>query len=278
MRNVARFSAFGLLAQWVGAAGSLGVAGTPGNLPARESQLPTRAGMALPSPPACRPANASVAALAREFSAALHSSRYMESTEVRPARVAGWEGFDTKQYTYQVRDRRGTMKTADVIMLNPSAEQIARWIVSALEEVKGTYQVEDGRRVFRHILAQSGGQFPVAGVVYEDILPADGLQEVYCFRNGVTVAIDGIVPRTTAPLTPAQRQTAISGTVVRVYQYARIQSTSPQQYLDAGGTGMVLAQGKPTLQWLDAVREQYQKAWRSNRNQLLVAWVKDQMK
>ena len=67
-------------------------------------------------------------------------------------------------------------------------------------EVKGVYDPADGKKMFQHILGQSGGQFPVAGVVYEDIIPADGVNEIYCFRDGVTVSVEGVPHRGTAPI------------------------------------------------------------------------------
>ena len=239
---------------------------------------------AQPAPPAGPPAALSAgdepaaAELAKEFADRLQRSRYMESKQVKDAAVAGWEEFPTKRYTYSVKDRDGTVKTADVVLLDAPAERIARWIVSALVEVKGSYEAEEGRKVFKHILAQSGGQFPVAGVVYEDILPEDGRNETYCFRDGVTVEVEGVEHRSTRPLTPPEVEASISGKVTRVFTYARIQSTSPKQWIDAGGSPGVMHDGRSTEQWLEAVRAAYQKAWASDRNGLVVAWVKGNIK
>ncbi len=217
----------------------------------------------------------SAAELAKEFADRLRRGRYMESKTPKDAVVPGWEGFPTKRHTYSVTDQDGTVKTADVVMLNPTAERIARWIVSGLTEVKGAYAAEEGRKVFKHILSQSGGQFPVAGVVYEDIIPADGRNEVYCFRDGVTVAVEGGEHRTTLPLTPAEIEASMKGPVQRVFTYARIQGTSPKQFIMAGGPAEILDAGKPTTKWLDEVRAAYQEAWTSDRNRLLVAWLRN---
>ncbi len=216
--------------------------------------------------------------LAADFSDRLQRSRYMESGESKEMHVPGWEKFPTRRYHYSVTDKNGpvnsTVKSADVVMLNPSADQIARWIVSALVEVKGAYAPEDGQRIFKHIIAQSGGQFPIAGVVYEDILPADGVNEIFCFRDGVTVQVEGVKHRGTEPMTPEQIEASISGKVTRVFTYARIQSTTPQQFIDAGGAKDVLKDGKPTDQWMAEIRKAYQEAWGKDRNLLMVAWVK----
>jgi hypothetical protein len=193
--------------------------------------------------------------------------------------VPGWEGLPTRRYTYTVKDQDGTTKSADVVLLDPSADQIARWIVQALVEVTGAYDPDQGRRAFKNVIAQSGGQFPVAGVVYEDIIPADGVHEVYCFRDGVTVEVEGVKHRGTAPLTAAEIDASINGKVKRVFTYARIQSTSPKMWIDAGGSSDVLGpDGKPTDRWRQVIRDEYQKAWTSPRNGLMVAWVKANVK
>lgn len=214
-------------------------------------------------------------ALAAEFAERLKRSRYMEAGEGTPVTIAGWENFPTRRYTYTVKDKDGTAKSADVVLLDPSAEQIARWIVSALVEVRGSYDADAGRKIFQHILAQSGGQFPVRGIVYEDILPADGKNEIFCFRDGVTVAIEGVPQRGTEPLTDVQRKASLEGAATRVYRFARIQSTSPEMWIAAGGPKDVLGpDGKPTPVWLDEVRRAYQAAWMSDRNPLLTAWLR----
>jgi hypothetical protein len=222
--------------------------------------------------------SAAAGELAREFADALARSHYMESKQSRDVQVPGWEGFPTRRYTYAVADMDGTSKTADVILLDPTAEQIARWIVQAVSEVKGTYDAQDGRKLFRHILGQSGGQFPVAGVVYEDILPPDGKNENYCFRDGVTVEIETVPHRGTEPMTPQQVAASIDGRIKRVFTYARIASTSPRMWIDAGGSPNVLRDGKPTDRWPSAIRAAYQAAWTSDRNALIVAWAKANLK
>lgn len=217
------------------------------------------------------------AALVAEFGERMLRSRYMERGPTRDVVVPGWEGFPTKRHTYAVTDKDGTKKSADVVMLNPMPEQVARWIVSAIVEVRGRYDADLGRKTFAHVIAQSGGQFPVAGVVYEDIIPADGVKETYCFRDGVTVAVEGVKHRGTAVLTPAEIEASVSGKVLRSYTYARIQSTSPSQYVAIGGRADVIgADGKATLEWPLEVRRAYQAAWTSERNALMVAWIKAQ--
>jgi hypothetical protein len=219
-----------------------------------------------------------VADLVREFGQRVERSRYMVSKVGKDVTVAGWEGYPTRRHTYSVKDQDGTTKSADVILLNPSPEKIARWIVSAVVEVKGSYDPADGKKLFANVIGQSGGQFPVGGVVYEDILPADGKNEIYCFRDGVTVAVEGVPHRGIEPMTPAQVAASIDGKVTRVYTYARIASTSPKMWIDMGGPADVMKDGKPTEKWMTEIRRAYQEAWNSDRNALFVAWAKANLK
>ena len=131
---------------------------------------------------------------------------------------------------------------------------------------------ERGRKLFKHIISQSGGQFPVAGGVYED-MEGDGFMKAYCFRDGVTVRVDGVEHRTTAPLTEAELDAALHGRVTRVYTYARIASTSPNDYKAAGGTVGVGDNTERKPAWLDVVRGATVRAWRTGQNDLIAAWL-----
>src|SRR6185436_14835541 len=108
--------------------------------------------------------------------------------------VAGWEGFETRLCTYRVKDSAtGTVKEASVVLLNPTAQKLATWIVTACSNVLPDTDLSAcAGRIFNRVLEQSGGQFPVAGVVYEDLLPQDGHFEAYAFRDGVTTIVEGV--------------------------------------------------------------------------------------
>ena len=75
-------------------------------------------------------------------------------------------------------------------------------------------------------------------------------------------------------MTPKQIAASIDGKVNRVFTYARIASTSPKMWIDAGGSPDALKDGKPTDRWPLSIRAAYQAAWTSDRNPLIVAWVK----
>lgn len=200
-------------------------------------------------------------------------SRYM-AKNCEPVLWPGWEGLPTEKCRYPVTDRASsTTKYAEVVMLNASPEKVARWIVTAVHDAGSTQPAEDADKVFRHIIGQSGGQFPVAGVVYED-MEGDGLMKAYCFRNGVTVRVMGVQHRTTAPLDSAEIEASLRGPVMRVYTYARIASTTPEQYLAAGGMVDVGTNRDRKFAWLDVVADLYRRAWVSDRNELISAWAK----
>jgi hypothetical protein len=210
--------------------------------------------------------------LADELAPRLARARYMESNP-EPVTVPGWEGYPTVKYTYTVKDRStGGVKTASVIMLNPDARQVARWIITACLEAKGSATEGYTRKLANRVISQSGAQFPVRGIVYEDILPANGIYEVYCFRDGVTVKINGVDHRSEKQPSPEQlgkALNAVDADVTWVGTYARIQSTTREEYRNAGGK---LETGGAA--WLEVNRKLYQQAWGSDRNELMIAWAK----
>ncbi len=219
-------------------------------------------------------AQSAVETLTAEFGPRLLASRYMEKN-TKPVEWPGYEGLPTLLCEYSVTDKKTSItKSAPVVLLNPPPEMLAGWIVDACIQASGTFVLDDARKFFNHVISQSGGQFPVAGVVYED-MEGDGLMKAYCFRDGVTVRVDGMVHRTTAPLTIAEREASLRGPVNRVYTYARIASTSPNDYKAAGGTVDVGDNQERKLAWLEVVRDAYTKAWKTGRNDLFVQWLKN---
>lgn len=212
--------------------------------------------------------------LTTEFGPKLVASRYMEKN-CTPVTWPGYEGLPTQLCRYTVTDKATSQtKQAAVVLLDPPPEMVATWVVNAEPLTSGgLVSVERGRKLFKHIISQSGGQFPVAGVVYED-MEGDGFMKAYCFRDGVTVRVDGVEHRTTAPLTEAELDAALHGRVTRVYTYARIASTSPNDYKAAGGTVDVGDNTERKPAWLDVVRQATVRAWRTGHNDLMEAWLK----
>lgn len=203
----------------------------------------------------------------------LARARYMEGT-CEPVTLADWADLETRRCTYEVTDRQtGVRKQGLVVMLNPSALQLSRWILGACARVRPAEPARDcARRVFSRVISQSGGQFPIAGVVYEDILPEDGVMEAYGFRHGVTVILEGLNHRATAPLSGQQLADSLQARAKATASQAgpaRIVGTTRAQYLKAFPGAQVAG-----LSWLAVVAEEHKAAMRSDQHRLIDAWLK----
>jgi hypothetical protein len=205
------------------------------------------------------------------------NSRYMERNS-ESTTYPGWEGYPLIKCKYTIKDKDGTIKPAEVIMLNASPHQLARWVVYTCLAVKTSAAPEYTDKLSQHIIYQSGAQFPVAGMVYED-MEGDGVFKLYCFRDGITVGIKGIANQYAKVLTPEQIKQTLYGEVEWAGKYARIQSTTREQYTAAGGKVEVgtSEKEKRKMAWLTVSRELYQQAWNNDRNELMIAWAKQNL-
>jgi hypothetical protein len=218
------------------------------------------------------PANA-VERLKRKYAGKLQRARYMEQN-CEATTYPGWENFPSTKCRYTVTDKDGRKKSATVIMLNPAVEQLARWVVKTCLVVKGGADSAYTDKLFNRVLSQSGGQFPVAGIVFEDILPADSIYEVYCFRNGVTVQIKGVKHRGAEQPADAEIEKSLHGEVTWIGRFARLQGTTTEEYSENGGTADVGNSNNRKAAWLDVSRQLYQAAWGNERNELMIAWAR----
>lgn len=195
--------------------------------------------------------------------------------------IPDWERFPVKLYEYRTPadSQSGLPKTGKVYMLNPSARQLAMWIFTAVWEVKRRMDYAAIKKIYDFILWQSAAQFPVKGVVYEDMY-IPGHYEPYVFKDGVTVYVaDSTMFPADKTCTPEQLDYYLNLTdeqlKPRTGRYARICSTTREQYYRDGGK---LPVGNSDTDrnrvWLRAVRELYQQAWKSDRNGLILAWAK----
>lgn len=199
-------------------------------------------------------------------------ARYMEQN-CADTTFEGWTGFPVKRCTYSVRDRRAGSKTATVILLDATPRQLAQWVVRACMEARHTSAVACTSRLRRQIIGQSGAQFPVAGIVLED-MDGDGVQNIFVFRDGVTCGVMGVTNGSTALVTPELVRRSLNARIVSVGRFARIASTTREQYRANGGAVDVGNSTNRKAAWLTVVRDLYQKAWNSDRNELLIAWVR----
>lgn len=216
----------------------------------------------------------------------IRRAAYMEGTCLGTVRdIPGYKGYPVKLYEYYTGKDiyLGTQKKALVYLLDPDAEKIARWIINAVWDVRGEIRYEDVEKVRKFILWQSGGQFPVKGVVYEAMYTA-GFYEPYVFKDGVTVYIkDDAMRADDSTCTEEQLQFYLNmgneALKENTGRYARICSTTREMYRAAGGTDEVgeSTDGHRIQAWLDTVRRLYLKAWRSDRNFLIYAWAKSNL-
>lgn len=198
--------------------------------------------------------------------------------------LPGWEGFPVCLYFYKtgVDIRTGAPKNGLVYLLNPTAEKLAMWIATTCWITKKSLSSTYTDQLADWIMHQSGAQFPVGGVVYEDQY-VKGAQEPYLFKDGVTVYMkDSANWSRNGILTDKQLQftlkAGLSDLKTQTGQYARICSTTREDYTAAGGPLVVGSTSDRRLSWLVAVRQLYQQAWNSDINLLMVMWAKRHLK
>lgn len=224
------------------------------------------------------------------YSKGIITGRYMEADtqgHCAETSLSKWEGFPLKRCTYrQADDNAPSGKKATVIMLNPEKELLAKWLVASCVIVKGSTGIRScAIKLAKAIINASGSQFPVAGIVLED-MDEDNVQEAYTFRDGVTVKLQGgLSVGFEGTFDESDNNLAVDPNTVVLSTAslkgpARIQSTSRQMYKDYMGSQ---AKDVTGLKWLDEVRALYQDAWKRGhddslpetvekyRNDLLVA-------
>lgn len=197
--------------------------------------------------------------------------------------LPGWEGFPVKLYEYQTGNNlyTGKPKTGKVYLLNPSPEKLAMWAATACWEVKHTLDTIYTYALLKWIDNQSNSQFAVKGVVYEDQYTRD-FQEPYVFKDGVTVYIkDTTMWPKDKTCSPEQLDFYLRVTdddlKPQTGQYARISSTTREDYRASDGTEDVGSKDDRKQKWMKVVRELYKKAWNSDRNELIIMWAKNHL-
>jgi hypothetical protein len=178
-----------------------------------------------------------------------------------------------------VRERKkDRLKYAEVYLADASDERIARWVISACWRAKHQLTEALVDHTLINIDTMSNGQFPVMGIVYEDM---DGKGEKpWLFMDGVTV-----FPK--APLSMGVLGEATIDSCIhlspdrlksRFGAFGRIASTTREQYYKNGGKVPVGHTGHDQrMAWLAVVRELYKKALQSDENELLTAWSKEKL-
>ncbi len=172
---------------------------------------------------------------------------------------AGWEGFPTQECTYT----GSAGEKLQVVLLNPSTAQLARWLVTACTDAHAKNVVPCAERLALVTSCQSGAQFPVAGYVDEG--------DVFTFRDGVTARMGDLPSTVVAPAdVVADADIVFSGTPSKAMTYARISSTTREEFAAFVGQPVLQFAG---LAWIATTRAEYQRAWGSDRNRLMSARV-----
>ena len=215
---------------------------------------------------------------AQVLEAAYMAENLLEVREDLP----NWEGYPVQLYEYYTgRDiYLGEPKRGLVYLLDPSPEKLAKWVVNAVFDATGALDPADIEKLCAFIQWQSGAQFPVSGVVYEDMYTA-GFYEPYVFKDGVTVYVAD-----STWLTPDKHPTdemleyylTLTDDQLRPNpgRFARISSTTREMYYAACGTAEVgrSDDGERSQAWLAEVGRLYREAWGSDKNFLIYAWAK----
>lgn len=223
--------------------------------------------------------------------------RYMEES-CEPEQITNyplWENYPLNRCHYRVDNQDGTSRKSTVLMINPSLKVLIRWVAATCLEIKGQATKNFIKKLIARIRGQSGSQFVVAGIVYED-QNVPQVFELYCFRHGVTVGLNGLdTGHKRRQVTPEELELALSpdATIKWSGDYARIQGTTREEYKSnevfLGRTPQDVGESKPgkrKLSWIAVVRDEYQKAWKSAhdpalpegpnkyRNELMIAWAR----
>lgn len=207
------------------------------------------------------------------------AQKFLGVTDTLP----GWEGFPVKLYEYKTAPDLHTHqpKVAKVYLLDPSPEKLAMWIATTCWIVKKSVDYQYTNKMLAWIKNQSGAQFPVKGLVYEDqYTPTDFYP--YVFKDGVTVYVnDSTQFPEDKTCTSEQINYYLHLTNAELKpqtgQYARIASTTREDYKNNGGKEDVGSKDDRKIAWLNVVRKLYQQAWKSDTNQLLIDWAKNHL-
>lgn len=207
-----------------------------------------------------------------------HQAKLIDSTST----LKGWKGRKLYIYNYTVTDSKPYKSlNTNVILYNPTAEKLTKWAINAIaknntvNKKKIKLNLENINSIIDYIIAQSGGQFPVRGIVYEDISPQNGIQETYVFFDGVTVEhTDAAKYRIIAPQRATKEQEKAFWNMSfediddkQTKGKARISSTLREEYsklFDVDTKGR---------KWVEIVRNEYQKAMDTDFNNLIYCTI-----
>lgn len=209
-----------------------------------------------------------------QIASRLIASRYMEKNCNTVWDWDDWEGLPLVHCRYRTGGQN-----AEVLMLNPGPRRLTLW----LEEACGSFAKDFQScmdKAFKQILYQAGGQFPVSGIVIED-MDGNGRGNAYAFRNGVTVQISAFGTGTESTISEAQIDRSFTDAPIKTYTYGRPisltreQLTSYAKYAKLGIPNLGSSSAR-TNTFNEVMRDLYKSAWSSSQNHIIRAWVFNQ--
>lgn len=202
-----------------------------------------------------------------------------------------WEKDSLVEYSYSIPDKIDNTLTAKVIMYNADIHRLANWIYFSLLDTKKKMDNTNIDKIISHIRSVSGFQFPIRGIVYEDLSNSkgrysktnnsfDGVQETYFFFDGISVSHKKIKVSTYNSSGIPQRvndENVIvdmkEADIDSVFVYGRICNTQRQDY----NKFLLFKKEKQIdltgIKFLYKIREEYKKAMHNKKNNLITAWV-----
>ncbi len=193
--------------------------------------------------------------------------RYMEQN-CAAVEVPGWDGFVPQRCNYAALGTKAT-----VTMLNPDPDRLARWIITACHDAAASNMAQCTTHLRKRVWLNSNAQFPIEGFVIEPESVLGGGSEAplcFLFRDGVTVRTASA--KTQPPVNGACGPDSANGEALkRAYNYARVASTSREELGLVAGMPDVGVSGSSDVRFGGAARVAWQKAWSSDRNELISA-------
>ena len=188
-------------------------------------------------------------------------TRYMEKKLISETdTISGWKNIEVSLYEYPVDNGN---KVGKVYMANADAKKLATWIITTCYILTKKLDKKNTDFLINSIKNASGGQFPVKGIVYEN-MDGKGYQP-YVFKDGVTVFLKRNTDSDLSLIT--------NSNIRKTGKYARIISTTREDY-----NAIFPNKNTDKIEWLNVVREEYKSALNSEINNLMIAWAKGKLK
>ncbi len=201
----------------------------------------------------------------------LLAARYMEQNCKTITSWQNWNNLPMQLCTYQLLD-----KQAQVLMLNPGIRRLTLWLQNACKDLSINF-ANCMERSFNRIMHQSGAQFPIAGVVLED-MDGNKIANSYAFRNGVTVRVEAVSSGTESPLSSEQIEKSFTDEVVSTMTFGRPISTTRELmtayafFANLSIPDLGTSNERKNI-YNTVIGDLYKQAWHSSENHIIRSWI-----